>query len=200
MLSRRQFLQAAGITLAAAPLTRFGFAAAAPSFEPLYGRALATAPIYAAPDLAASITAQRWSDSIAPILDTRDGWYRLAEGYTPREHWQPLIVPAGRSESPAAPPFWGEVTGALAIVRAHCAADAPIVARIGHGGVLRVIDYLPASEPGGIDWYGVAGDDDSPLLGWTQTPAWSPARIDSAPPTLTLRIDPTSAEARRLCW
>ena len=56
MLSRRQFLQAAGITLAAAPLTQLEFPVAAPNFEPLYGRALATAPIYAAPDLAAPIT------------------------------------------------------------------------------------------------------------------------------------------------
>ncbi len=191
MLSRRQFLQAAGITLAAAPLTRIGLATAAPSFEPLYGRALATAPIYTAPDLTAPITAQRWSDSIAPILDTRDGWYRLAEGYTPHDHWQPLIVPAQHGESSDALPFWGQVSGALAVVRAYCAADAPISARIGHGGVLRVIDYLPGDTPGEIGWYGVADDADSPLLGWTQTPAWSPAQVDSVAPKLTLKIDPS---------
>ncbi len=190
MLSRRQFLQAAGITLAAVPLTQLEFpVAAAPNFEPLYGRALATAPIYAAPDLAAPITVQRWSDSIAPILATSDGWYRLAEGYTPREHWQPLIVSTQRRESHAAPPFWGQVSSALAVVRAYCAADAPIVARIGHGGVLRVIDYLPPGQSDGIGWYGVADDESSALLGWTQTPAWSPASGDSAAPTLTLHID-----------
>ena len=189
MLSRRQFLQAAGITLAAAPLARFGFAPAAPSFAPVYGRALTAAPIYAAPDLAAPVITQRWSDTIAPILDARNGWYRLADGYTPRESWQPLIVPAQRSEAPVALPDWGEVTGALAVVRAYCAADAPIVTRIGHGGVLRLIDYLPGTQPDDIGWYGVADDEDSPLLGWTQTPAWSSARADSALPNLSLRID-----------
>ncbi len=189
MLSRRQFLQAASITLAAAPLAQFGFTSAAPSSTPVYGRALAAAPIYAAPDLAAPVVTRRWSDSIAPILDARGGWYRLADGYTPRENWQPLIVPTQRNEAPAAPPGWGEVTGALAVVRAYCAADAPIVARIGHGGVLRLIDYLPGSQPGDIGWYGVADDEDSPLLGWSQTPAWSPARVESALLTLSLRID-----------
>ncbi len=147
------------------------------------------APIYAAPDLASPITAQRWSDSLAPILDTQGGWYRLAEGYTPREHWQPLIVPAQSRTAPDTPPYWGEVSGALAIVHTYCAADAPIVARIGHGGVLRVIDYLPGSTSGEIGWYGVADDETSPLLGWTQAAGWSPVRVESAMPTLTLRIN-----------
>ena len=68
-------------------------------------------------------------------------------------------------------PSGDKSAGALAVVRAYCAADAPIVARIGHGGVLRVIDYLPPGQSDGIGWYGVADDESSALLGWTQTPS-----------------------------
>lgn len=50
MLSRRQFLQAAGIAVAAAHLPHFSLHTA-PNFETLYGRALVAAPVFAAPDL-----------------------------------------------------------------------------------------------------------------------------------------------------
>ncbi|MFN8564664.1 MAG: L,D-transpeptidase [Anaerolineae bacterium] len=83
------------------------------------------------------------------------------------------------------------MTTASAVVRAACAADAPLIARIGHGGVLRVIDYLPGD---GIDWYGVAENENADLLGWTQAAAWSPARVDDAAPTLALVV--SAAEQR----
>lgn len=185
MLSRRQFLQAAGITVAAAYLPRF--APIAPRFDAVFGRALSSVSVHAIPSSDAPLVTHLWSDAVTPILDASGAWYRLPEGYARREGLQPMIAPARRSAAPAAPPFWGEVTGAVAIVRAYCAADAPISARIGHGGVLRVVDYLPGD---GIDWYGVAEGDD--LLGWTQTAVWSPARIDSAAPALSLAIDPAA--------
>lgn len=192
MLSRRQFLQAAGIAVAAHALPRLP--APAPTFDPVYGqtlfgRALETLPVYAAPDTAAPLVARLWSDTIAPILDVNAGWYRLPDGFAPRQYIQPMIAPARWIETPSAPPFWAEVTGALAIVRTACAATAPIRARVGHGGVLRVIDYLPGD---GIDWYGVAEREGGDLLGWTQTAAWMPISIDQAPPTLSLVIDAES--------
>ncbi|MCZ2095064.1 MAG: twin-arginine translocation signal domain-containing protein [Anaerolineae bacterium] len=187
MLSRRQFLQAAGIAVVAHALPRLP----APSFEPpygqtLFGRALETLPVHAAPDAAAPLVTRLWSDTVTPILDTRGGWYRLPNGFAPRQGIQPMIAPARRAETPAAPPFWAEVSGALAVVRAFCAANAPIRARVGHGGVLYVTDYLPDD---GIDWYGVAENEGGDLLGWTQTAAWSPASVDHALPTLSLAVD-----------
>ncbi|MCC6803017.1 MAG: L,D-transpeptidase [Anaerolineae bacterium] len=189
MLSRRQFLQAAGIAVAAHALPRLPLPAS--SFEPLYGqtlfvRALETLPVYAAPDAAAPLVTRLWSDTVTQILDTRGGWYHLPDGFAPRQSIQPMIAPARITETPAAPPFWAEVSGALAVVRAFCAASAPIRARIGHGGVLYVIDYLPGD---GIDWYGVAENESSDLLGWTQAAVWSPARLDRALPTLSLAVD-----------
>lgn len=184
MLSRRQFLQAAGIAVAAHALPRLP--ASAPTFEPLYGRALETLPVYAAPDSAAPLVTRLWSDTVTPILDTRGGWYRLPDGFAPRHSIQPMTAPTRRAETPAATPLWAEVTGALAIVRVFCAASAPIRSRIGHGGVLSVIDYLPGE---GVDWYGVAESEDGDLLGWTQTADWSPASLDQALPTLSLAVD-----------
>ncbi len=72
------------------------------------------------------------------------------------------------------------------MVRAFCAASAPVVGRVGHGGVLRVIDYLPGD---GIDWYGVADTEDGDLLGWTTAANWSRAQAEMAAPSLTLDID-----------
>jgi hypothetical protein len=68
-------------------------------------------------------------------------------------------------------------------VREYCAANAPVVARVGHGGVLRVVALLPG------DWYGVADDENSPLLGWVLAAVISPIALDNAAPTLTLAVD-----------
>ena len=185
MLSRRQFLQAAGIAVAAAHLPRFTLSAA-PSFETLYGRALAAAPLFAAPDAQRQPLRHLWSDSVTPILETRGNWYRVEGGYTPRAMLQPLHTPAQRSAAAANAPFWGEVSGAVAVVRQWCAADAPLVTRVGHGGVMHISDRLTLGEK---DWYGVAESAGGELVGWTQAANWSPVTLDAALPSLTLAVD-----------
>jgi hypothetical protein len=187
MLSRRQFLQATGIAVAAAHLPSAGSTTpTAPSFEAVYGRALISTPVYAAPSTAAPLIKQLWSDTVVPIYGTEGEWYRLRRGYTPCENVQPMIAPARRAEATFAPPFWGEVSGAIAVVRAWCSPSAPVVARVGHGGVLRVIDRLPGDS---INWYGVAPTDSSELLGWAFAAILSPAQVDEAAPTLSLFIE-----------
>ena len=198
MFSRRRFLQLAGIAVAAASVPHL--TSAAPVFEPVYGRALAATPVYSAPSVSAPLVARLWSDSVTPILAVSVGaansaWYRLPQGYARRENLQPMIAPARRSDSSSAPPFWAEVSAAVAVVRAWCAADAPLVARIGHGGVLRVIDFLPGSPSDPGDWYGVAESENGDLLGWSAAAAWSPALIDQIAPDLILALD---TGARRL--
>lgn len=190
MLSRRQFLQAAGIALTAAQLSRLNLTSAsatpAQQFEPLYGRALATVPVYATPQANAALHSRLWSDTVVPILDSSGGWYRLPDGYARREGLQPLLEPAQTTPSDAVPPFWGEVTGAVAVIRSWCAANAPMVTRVGHGGVLFVADRLTLD---GIDWLGLANDANSALLGWSQAAAWMPAREDARSAALTLYVD-----------
>ncbi len=187
MLSRRRFLHLMGVTVSAAALPRLVALPleAAPSLEPVYGRALDALPLYDVPD--GQPVAHLWSDTVAPILDVDDTWYRLPAGFARREGLQPMTAPARRSSAATPPPFWGSVSGAVAVVRAHCAARAPIVTRIGHGGVLRVIDLLAEN---GLAWYGVAAAEDAGLLGWTLAADWSPVMPDDALPRLTLALDP----------
>ena len=186
MLSRRQFLQAAGIALAAAHLPRLASASPALHFQPLYGRALGTVPVYVAPQNDPALVTSLWSDSVVPIQETDGVWYRLPEGYAQREFLQPMLSPAQNTPINQAPPFWGEVTSAVAIVRAWCTAAAPIITRIGHGGVLYIADSLALE---GINWYGVAESENCELLGWSQSAAWTRAESDSVSPNLTLLID-----------
>jgi hypothetical protein len=98
-------------------------------------------------------------------------WYRVAEGYVARESVQPMTpyLPEQRVQMPETA-FWAEVIGAVAPVRQYCAADAPRVTRIGHGGVAQIVDYLPG-EPNG--WYGIS-DVNGDLMGWSQAIYWQP--------------------------
>lgn len=189
LLSRRHFLQLAGIAIAASRLPSLASAtpshAPAPALHTTYGRALATIPVYAAPSVDAPVLQRLWSDTVVPIVETEGGWYRLPQGYTPREGLQPMMT-AVRSAETAAPPFWGTVAGAVAVVRAYCAANAPVVTRVGHGGVLRVVDMLSDAK---TDWYAVADDENSALLGWVVASVVAPLIVDDAAPTLTLAVD-----------
>jgi hypothetical protein len=188
-LSRRHLLQLAGIALAASRLP--ALATAAPSHAPTpalhttYGRALGSIPVYAAPTFEAPLLQRLWSDTVVPIHETEGGWYRLPQGYTPREGLQPMVAAVSAGEA-AAPPFWGTVSGAVAVVREYCAPDAPIITRVGHGGVLRVVALLPGN---GVSWYGVADDEAGDLLGWVVASVISPVTLDEASPTLTLAVD-----------
>jgi hypothetical protein len=85
------------------------------------------------------------------------------------------------------PPFWAEVSGPAAAVRQWCAADAPLVARIGHGGTAQVIRRLPPGSPGASPWYALAAADGS-LLGWTQTAHWQPVRLAENDSALHLEL------------
>ncbi|MBI1259108.1 MAG: hypothetical protein GC204_16690 [Chloroflexi bacterium] len=187
MLSRRHFLQLAGIAVTAQALPNLATSPVAPAFETSYGRALATTPVYAAPSLDAPLLRQIWSDTISPIFAAEGEWYRLPKGFALREHMQPLNAAAQYSEAAVAPPFWAEVSGSIAVIRSSCAVDAPAVTRIGHGGVLHVVDYLPG-------WYGVSDTENGALLGWSLTELWSPVQLDTALPALSLVVDSSAQQ------
>ncbi len=189
-LSRRHFLRLAGIALAAPYLPHLPSLISAtspanistPSFEPVYGRALGSTPIYAVPSLESPLIKTLWGDTVAPIVDIQDGWYRLNDGYTSQQQLQPMILPAQPNAVLLDPPFWAEVSGAVAVIRAWCFASAPLVTRVGHGGALRVIDRLD-------DWYGLAESENGRLIGWSLANMWSPAQVDQAMPSLSLLVD-----------
>jgi hypothetical protein len=170
-LSRRQFLQFSGVALLA---SRFDFlppACGQLSTVENQGRALAAAAVHRAPSSAAPVVRTLWPDSIAALTGVRDGWYRTPDGWVQRDRLQPM-TPYTPSETVPLPemPFWAEVAAPAVPVRAWCAANAPLVTRIGHGGVAQVIDALPADQPG-LAWYGLAGENGD-LLGWTPGVRW----------------------------
>jgi len=194
MLSRRRFLQLAGITLASVSLpnlttTTLSLSIAAPSLETVYGRALRTTRVFAAPNTASPIVTRLWENTVKPILDAQGGWYRLPEGYVLREQMQPMIAPVERSQIIYCPPFWAEVSDAVSVIHVACDAHSEIIRKIGHGGILSVIDWLPAERPDALNWYGVTDREDGALIGWTQTASWSPVQLEPPAPTLTVAVD-----------
>jgi hypothetical protein len=167
-LSRRAFLQIMGLTAVAGAVTSFSpVSAEFPSR--LAGRALEAAPMRMMPHLSAPVKGTLWPDSMVSILSERGRWYQTEQGWTPRETLQPMLpyVPMVTSILPANS-GWVEVAAPVAPVRGMCAADAPLVGRIGYGGVLRIVDALPG-EPYG--WIAVA-DAAGELLGWSQAAFW----------------------------
>jgi hypothetical protein len=167
-LSRRDFLRLAGMTLLATQLPLPAWSAAR---QPMTARALSAAPVYAEPSIHSAVVRRLWPDSVVTVVDGSAGWYRLADGYVPVESLQPMqpFTPeAEQGALPAGTPLF--VSGPAASVREWCAADAPLVTRVGHGGIACAVDYLPDEHTG---WYAVC-DDSRELLGWTQAVLWSP--------------------------
>ncbi len=175
MLTRRSFLQLVGATVAAATLSPLTRLTAAVNTDVYQGRALTALPVYVKPGITQPVVGRLWPDSITSIIDQQSEWYRIPEGWVQREGLQPMLVydPQDYVFSQAAP-FWAEVAAPAVSIRTYCAADAPLVTRVGHGGVLKVIDTLPG-EPNG--WYGVANEHGD-LLGWTQGVFWRPVTFD----------------------
>lgn len=175
-LSRREFLQAAGITAASASL--FGFAM--PGIRPgttlaapqiVQGRALQQTHIV---DRAGQVMRTLWADAVFPIREYDADWYATEGGLVTREQVQPIApYPTEVTRLVRRVPADVEVTAPVAAVRGYAAADAPLVTRVGHGGVMQVADVL--TNAGGT-WYAVADADADPI-GWTQAAHWR--RLDT---------------------
>ncbi len=167
-LSRRDFLRAAGIGLAAAVVKVPGFAQS--QREALYGRALAAASVTDRPS-GARIIRHLWPDGIVRIFGRSGTSFQIADGFVPITALQPMVL----ATEPALPlshfPVMAEVTGAAAAVRGYCSPDAPLIARIGHGGTAKLLDRLDTLDG---SWYAVADDTDA-HLGWTPAVHWHAA-------------------------
>ena len=165
-LSRREFLKCAGVSVLGGIVGTLPSAFSLQPTDMLYGRALQTVPIYPLPSIDPSPIAHLWPDTIIRLFDDHSDWYRLENGYAKRELLQPVLLSDEARSFPSIP-CWAEVSGAVAIVRQWCSADAPLVARIGHGGVAQVIDMLPGS---GTSWLALGNEDG--IIGWSQVRPW----------------------------
>lgn len=168
MLSRRQFLGLAGI--GALSFASAKWLSADSSIQ--YARTLAATPVQAAPQTHAPLLRYLWPDTIVSVLEIRGDWLRCAEGYIERAAVQPMLPYQPQPFVPHAP-FWAETAAPVAPVLAWAAADAPLLTRIGHLGVMYVVDTLPNG------WYGVAAADGQ-RIGWTQAHFWRVLRVKTA--------------------
>jgi hypothetical protein len=191
LYSRRTFLKVFGVAVVGVslPISRsvFGYSV---SPESQQGRAFESLLVVSHPDVDADVVDRLWPDSVFPIAESRQpDWYRVPGGFVPRMGVQPMLPYEPDDDAlPASPPFWAEVAGPSVSVRTYCGADAALVTRIGHGGVVKVMDTLPG-EPNG--WYGIE-DGQGAFLGWTQANRWLPVNTESSGssfPDRVLQID-----------
>ena len=180
-LTRREFLQFSGILLAGSQwLSAFDHVDSLTTAATAQGRTLAPVAVTRADG---SVAATLLPDSLLRIERMVGDRFGIPGGFAPRALIQPLTVFPSDEPLPALP-FLAEVCAPVAPVRASCAADAPLLARIGHAGTARVRSRL-ADGRGGADWYEV---ETAGLTGWSQSTHWTPARI----------VEPPSRSARSL--
>jgi len=190
LYSRRHFLKLSGIAFLSTSFARAAIIHSEAGGN--YGRTLEATPIFPSPGTLSPAIGQLWPDTIVEIYDSKKDWYRIQDGFVSRFAVQPMkIYPLHSNTDVPSIPFWAEVAAPVAPVRQWCAADAPPVSRIGHGGVCRVIDYLPG-ERNGVAWYQLDSGS-GVILGWTQAAFWQPTSVEHelvADPIL--QIDPRS--------
>ena len=191
-ISRRAFLKALGISAAAtaAPWTAIhalGMGTTAERSTSLWGRALETAAVT---DGWGRTVRVMLPDAVTPLTPLAAGMVKLADGYAARRAFQPMArMTEWATPSEAG---WVEVAAPYAALRAWCAADAPLVARPGWGGVLYAGDLLAVD---GVAWLGL-GAREGEVIGWSPAAAWTPADTAVQPgSSVTLVIE---REQRRL--
>lgn len=138
--------------------------------EALHGRALIAAAVTDRPG-GARIIRHLWPDSIVRILSRSGMFFQIADGFVPVTALQPMIPSTEPAPPLAAFPVIAEVVGAAAAVRGYCSPEAPLIARIGHGGTAKLLERLDTTDG---SWYAVA-DDTEAHLGWTPAAHWRAA-------------------------
>ncbi len=165
-ITRREFLQISGILLAGWQwFPSFGVTAAKAG-QPVQGRTLAPLTVTRADGSAGKLLLP---DSVVPLLGVDGDRYLTSGGLLPRALVQPLTVTPKHGAAPALP-FLAEVCAPAAAVRASCAADAPLLGRIGHAGTATIRSRLSDGR-GGAAWYEVETGD---ISGWSPSSLWTP--------------------------
>src|SRR5581483_5104263 len=141
-LSRRQFLKRSGAAAV------FGLNAPALAAIPtgeapgIVGRAFTLSNVYSRPDASSEVIGRLLPDAVTPITETVD---------TARNGvWYRVAQPAGYLP----------------------AGSAPIVARLGYGAVVYVVDRIVDDQR--QVWYGLSGAPGSALIGWSPALQYAP--------------------------
>ncbi|MBK8021327.1 MAG: hypothetical protein IPK19_07795 [Chloroflexi bacterium] len=175
-LSRREFLRVLGVSAAVGTSSAIPLAPSQAVVPPalndvVRARALHTAAIRDLPSPEAPIIDQFWEDEIFEIQAVEGRWLRSSKGFVSASDVQPMVTPVQSVVSEQKSPVWAEVIAASAPVRQWSADNAPSVAKIGHGGVMRIMDRL-TPQAGNPAWVGIA-DEHHHLVGWSRAELWS---------------------------
>src|SRR5258708_10761230 len=185
-LSRRSFLKQSWVTaclpwLSTAPgVPDAPLRLDVPSAAGFCGRAFHLTDVRAQPDRSSDVVGQLLPDSVSTLRTLSDDvrWYQLEDGpgYLLGETIQP-ILPYARPEVVEAvgDGFWAEMIAPISAVHEWCAGHAPIVARLGYGAMVYVLDRL--RDGSGQDWYGLAASPNTDFIGWASAlhyARWSP--------------------------
>jgi hypothetical protein len=211
-LSRREFLKRSGTMAWATPTALHSLSEQMPTqaenslpmmaAAATVGRAFALTLVYEAPQPESELLVQLAPDSVNDIIAISgdQNWYRVARGWVQRSALQPILPYQYPTIYSATPGFWAQVVAPVSAVRQWCAVRAPIVARVGFGGVLYVLDRI--DDDRGQVWYGLAAEPNSLLVGWSPalhyarwTPTSEPAS-DAKNSSLSIRIQIDSRQSQ----
>lgn len=194
-LSRRHFIQLLGVSFAATALPSWVLPATAASSPivsvPLQGRVLAfSAPLFPSVYSTRPTTFLN-PDHILPIHEHDQELYKTTGGYVLRDMVQPVLLRESTSILPPLP-FYAEVCAPVAALRRWCAPNAPLVTRVGNGGVLLATHFLPDERAGWLQFADEKGD----ALGWSPAKRWR--AIEVMPPPQGDRHVTVSLRERQL--
>lgn len=165
-LTRREFLQMTGITAASASL--FGIALPPPSAhaapEIIQGRTLIPTTLHTP----SGDEHPLWADTILHIHEHSADHYATDAGLVPRVHVQPMTPYIPQLEPPRTVPFYAEVAAPAAAIREYADGRAPLNARVGHGGVMRVTERIESRS--GV--YYAVSDANNTRQGWSPAVRW----------------------------
>ncbi|MCS6872245.1 MAG: hypothetical protein NZ571_12410 [Anaerolineae bacterium] len=205
MLTRRQFFKRAGAFAALFGLTNsrqvapasadftalaYGATFGVPPESALLGRLFAATDLRTQPLSAAPSLKKLPADSLHAILGvSEDGWwYKVAEGYLPREAMQPILPYEQPPQPTELHKGYYQVIAPTTVLRTACTPYARINARFPFGSVIYVHDWL--TDDNGQVWYALTSTAEGKgMFGWANAlhfQRWQPQRAPLQQPALWL--------------
>jgi hypothetical protein len=124
-----------------------------------------------------------------PVLQCHDRAIQTPLGLLDSQHIQPILArdyrpPTRLHHENDVRQGWASVAAPSATIYQAASADSDRVTFIGHGGIMNIVDVLPAQDEHAPMWVAVAYPNAQPV-GWTQAHLWRP--VDVMTPTARSR-------------
>ncbi|GEM_PF-1277043 len=189
--SRREFFKLLGIAAASSKIASIIPTYAAPVLTantPLLARKLGASPLMPITAHSRLSDADRMlpTDSVMPVLHVEDSFLRVPHGYIHASHVQPILradyhPPTSLTSSSFPLASWAVVVAPSAGLYQYADTAASQVKRVGHGGILQAVDFLPPASNGAASWIALA-DNTGQHIGWSQAHLWRAITIPEVAP------------------